>query len=292
MPTSRRAAKASSERAETTELITIGRHRVRVSRRDANLPGTPLLLCNGVGAEYTLWDRFRSALNRPTIAFDVRSGHLGTRPSIRTYAHFVRQVLKQLDVDEVDVLGMSWGGMLAQQLAHDHPEVVRRIVLASTTPGFLSVPAKPSSSLALMSPSRHSERMNEVITKIYGGDFLNDPSLVRKLRLVRPIHEATYRRQLWATVGWTSVPWLPTVRQETLILHADDDPVIPVVNSRWMSWLMPRSRRVVVPGGGHLFLFTRSAEYADVVSSFLDDETTKQQRRPSRGSPSDETDVS
>jgi pimeloyl-ACP methyl ester carboxylesterase len=191
---------------------------------------------------------------------------------MRAYAGFVGAVLGKLGLSEVDVLGMSWGGITAQQLAHDHPAVVRRLVLASTTPGFLSVPSRPSSTAALLSPSRQAERMDEVVKKIYGGDFLRDPDLIDKLKLVRPVHEATYRRQLVAILGWTSVPWLRTIQKETLILHGDDDPVVQVVNSRMMNWLMPNAHRILVPNGGHLYLFTRAEEYAHVVGDFLSED--------------------
>ena len=258
------AAGGSSQRT-----VRVGEHRLLVSVARPRADGVPLLLLNGVGAEHTLWGAFRENLEPPTVAFDVRAEHLGQRPSIRTYAHFVRAVLDELGFDTVDVLGLSWGGMAAQQLAHDHAGTVGRLVLASTTPGFLSLPAKPTSTMALMSPRRDASRILDVIAKVYGGDFVENPELASKLGLVRRLDEQAYRRQLCAVVGWTSTPWLPTVRNTTLILHADNDPVVPYLNARLMRRLMPHATLTRVSGGGHLFLYTRPGEYARLVSEFL-----------------------
>jgi len=178
-------------------------------------------------------------------------------------------VIDQLGYDSVDILGLSWGGITAQQLAHDHRERVRHLVLASTTPGFLSVPAKPASTLALMSPRRDPSRIHEVIANVYGGDFIVHPRLASELGLIRRLDERAYRRQLLAVLGWTSVPWLSTIKNRTLILHGDNDPVVPYANAHIMRRLMPNATLRTVPQGGHLFLYTRPDEYARVVNHFL-----------------------
>jgi pimeloyl-ACP methyl ester carboxylesterase len=249
-------------------VIRVGNHHVPVSIQETG-DGVPLLMCNGVGAEYPLWGEFRQTLSRSTIAFDVRGAYLGGRPSMRTYAYFMRKLIDQLEYPEVDVLGLSWGGMAAQQFAHNYPQRVRRLVLASTTPGFISVPAKPSATLALINPSRDASRMDQVIAKVYGGDFVKAPELAEELGLIRRTDERAYRRQMLATLGWTSVPWLHRISHETLIMHADNDPVIPFINSRLLRRLIPNSSLEVVPGGGHLYLYTRPQKSAHLVNEFL-----------------------
>ena len=77
-----------------------------------------------------------------------------------------------------------------------------------------------------------------------------------------------YLYQLAAGAGWTSLPFLPLIRQRTLILSGDDDPLIPLANARLMNALIPRSR-LHVYHGGHLGLVTEAAELAPVVSRFL-----------------------
>jgi Predicted hydrolase of the alpha/beta-hydrolase fold len=78
---------------------------------------------------------------------------------------------------------------------------------------------------------------------------------------------ATYY-QLISSAGWTSLPRLPKLRQPTLILTGDDDPIIPVVNARIMHWLIPRSR-LHIYHGGHLELAADPERLAVAVEAFL-----------------------
>ncbi len=226
-------------------------------------------MLSGVGAEVGMWDELRRYIDRPTVAFDVKAGHLGRRPSMRTFARFLVGLLDELRIGQVDVLGLSWGGMAAQQLVHDHPGRVRRLALASTGPGFLMVPARPWSTLALLRPSRKTKRAAHLSRHLYGGDFVADPTLIHRLGLLRPIDQRTYRRQMWALTGWSSIPWLRTLRHETLILHGDDDPVVPFTNARLMHQLIPRSTLHRVTRGGHLYLYTRPQVHGPELTEFL-----------------------
>ena len=121
-----------------------------------------------------------------------------------------------------------------------------------------------------MQPKRDAHHMTQVIQEVYGGDLVDNPGLANELGLVRPIDEVAYRRQLLALLGWTSVPWLTSIRREALILHADDDPVAPYANSVLMQRLLRRSRLETIKGGGHLFVLTRPEETARLVDAFLD----------------------
>jgi len=257
------------ESSDGERQITVGRHRVSVSIQGTEYRTVPLLMCNGVGAEYRLWQNLRKHLQCTTVAFDVQGPYMGRRPSMRAYAAFLNSVAEQLEFDCVDVLGLSWGGIAAQQLAHDHPQRVRRMILASSSPGLMSVPAKPSSAIGLVTPHRDASKIDELVTKLYAGDFLTETDLVARLGLVRPIDESTYRRQMVALFGWSSVPWLRKLCQETLILHGDDDPVVPVSNARLVSWLMPNASLEIIPNGGHLFLYTRPEVIGRQITEFL-----------------------
>ena len=77
-----------------------------------------------------------------------------------------------------------------------------------------------------------------------------------------------YLYQLVAAAGWTSLPFLPAIRQPVLIVAGDDDPIIPLANARLMNLLIPGSR-LHVYHGGHLGLATEAAELAPVVDAFL-----------------------
>src|SRR5215831_841840 len=122
---------------------------LRVGVRPGDKAQPPLLLFNGIGANIELIEPFLDALKGPeAIVFDVPgvggspAPKLPYRPS--TLARLSGRLLDQLGHKQVDVLGVSWGGALAQQFAFQHGARCRRLVLAATSPGHLMVPAKPS----------------------------------------------------------------------------------------------------------------------------------------------------
>jgi pimeloyl-ACP methyl ester carboxylesterase len=86
-----------------------------------------------------------------------------------------------------------------------------------------------------------------------------------------PVPKRGYYFQLAATAGWSSLPFLSLLRQPTLVLAGDDDPIVPLVNARVMARLIPRSR-LHVYAGGHLGILTESSQLAPVVETFLGSE--------------------
>jgi pimeloyl-ACP methyl ester carboxylesterase len=78
-----------------------------------------------------------------------------------------------------------------------------------------------------------------------------------------------YWLQLAAIAGWSSHSWLPAVRQPTLILAGDDDPLIPLANAHWMASLLPNSRLHVL-SDGHYFIRTSVEETSRVIREFLE----------------------
>jgi pimeloyl-ACP methyl ester carboxylesterase len=175
----------------------------------------------------------------------------------------------------LDVLGVSLGGVVAQQLAHQAPHLVRRLILAATGPGLGGVPGSPRVLLALATPRRYyqPDYYRRVAARIYGGLARTDPDALLRgsvARFVEPPSLRGYFGQLYAITGWTSLPWLRTIRQSTLVLAGDDDPIVPPVNGRILARHIPRARLQVIQGGGHLFMLERPAEVAGLVARFLD----------------------
>jgi poly(3-hydroxyalkanoate) depolymerase len=259
-------------------IRTVNGRTLRVSVREG-LPGwPPLLLCNGIGSSLELFQPFVDALDprRPVIRFDmpgvggspapVLPYHLTTLPSL------LAGLLDQLGCPQADVLGISWGGGLAQQFALSRPGRVRRLVLVATGPGTVMVPAQPRVLLRMLSPRRHQdpEYAARIAGELYGGHARQDPGPARdRLHAVpRPDLARGYYYQLLAGLGWSSLWRLPTLRPPTLIVAGDDDPIIPVANAAIMHRLIPHSRLHVYQGG-HLELVTDPGRLAPVVEAFL-----------------------
>jgi poly(3-hydroxyalkanoate) depolymerase len=160
---------------------------LRVGVRPCGQAQPPLLLFNGIGANIELFEPFLNALQGPeAIIFDV-PGVGGSpapwwpyRPSL--LARLSARLLDQLGHEQVDVLGFSWGGALAQQFAYQHAKRCRRLVLAATSPGHLMVPGKLTALLKMATPRRYKDPdyMRRVAGDIYGGELRNRPELAGK----------------------------------------------------------------------------------------------------------------
>jgi poly(3-hydroxyalkanoate) depolymerase len=229
---------------------------------------TPLLLINGIGASLELLEPFVRALDLglEVIRFDPPGVGGSAEPSgpyrFTGLCALIASMLTELGHDQVDVLGISWGGGVAQHFAAFQRARCRRLVLVSTATGSLMVPARPSVLAHMVTP--------RVAGSIYGGSARENPERVAGAmnngNRVGPSRGYLY--QLTAGAGWTSVPFLPLLRQRTLILSGDDDPIIPLANARLMKLLIPKAR-LHVYHGGHLGLVTEAAELAPVVDAFL-----------------------
>ncbi|MFD2089994.1 poly(3-hydroxyalkanoate) depolymerase [Blastococcus deserti] len=282
MSSTSNALPPSPGRREHLRTVVAAGRTLRVSVR----PGTddavpPLLLMNGIGASLEVLQPLVDALDRrrTVIRFDVPGIGGSPRPVVpyvlTTFSPVVAGMLDRLGFDDrVDVLGLSWGGALAQHFAVQHRRRCRRLVLAATGTGSLMVPANPRVLARMLTPRRHRdpEYARSIAGELYGGTMRSNPD-----RAAEVLHSASrlgprrgYYYQLAASTGWTSLPFLRLIRQPTLIVAGDDDPIVPVVNARIMARLLPDAQLHVYEGG-HIALLTEARELAPVIERFLDD---------------------
>lgn len=266
-------------RAELVRTVVAGGRELRVSIRRGIPGGIPLLLCNGIGASLEVLEPFVQALDpdRTVIRFDVPGVGGSPAPTVPyllpTFAPVLDALLHKLGQHgQVDVMGFSWGGGLAQQFAVQYRRRCRRLVLAATGTGSLMVPAHPNVLRRMMTPRRHRdpEYARSIAGDIYGGTMRTHPERARDV-----LHGATragprrgYYYQLAAAAGWTSLPFLRLIRVPTLIIAGDDDPIIPAVNARIMARGIPDAT-LHLYRGGHLALVTEADVLAPVVDDFL-----------------------
>jgi len=237
-----------------------------------------LLLFNGIGANLEVVRPLVDAIpDREILIFDV-PGIGGSELDLipRRLPGLARLALAFLDTlgyhEPVDVAGVSWGGVLAQQFARTAGPRCRRLVLAATSAGAAMVPGKPSVLWKMATPARYlsPDAMKRLAPDIYGGRIRQRPSLVAQhaSRIIVPSLRG-YIYQLFAALGWTSVLWLHKLKQPTLVMAGDDDPIVPVINARILAGLIPNSRLHIVSKGGHLFMVVRAHEVGRLVEEFL-----------------------
>ena len=194
-------------------VMWVGDQKLMVAIKRAASTRPPLLLFNGIGANWELAVPFIDALTDTTaIIFDLPGvggsplSALPYRPS--SIARLSARLVAELGYDRIDVAGVSWGGGMAQQLAHQYPVLCRRLVLAATSPGAIMVPGTLSAVLKLATPRRYWDKdyMHRSAPEIYGGAFKKDPSLIgRHADAMSGARGLGYLYQLLAMVGWRKV---------------------------------------------------------------------------------------
>jgi pimeloyl-ACP methyl ester carboxylesterase len=237
--------------------------------------GEPLLLYSGVWGEVRLWERLLPHLpGFQTIAFDPPGIGRSQTPqfpqTMWALANFGNAVLDELGLESAHVLGASFGGAVAQTMAFTHPRRVRRLVLASTSFGGGATPGDLDAMWHFIHPDAyHPERLERVAGAMFGGRLRTEPELVRYMHIKRPTDTLGALYRMAALFGWTSLPWLWAIKQPTLVIAGDDDPITPLINHRIIAMLMPRATLRVVKGGGHLVLLDSAEQVGPMITSFL-----------------------
>ena len=270
-------------------LEQVGGRTLRVARWRLDKPSDhpPILFFNGIGANIEAVAPLAERLTeRGFIMFDMPGTGESPDPVVPynpfTMAWTASQVLDRFGVDVVDVMGVSWGGAMAQHFALQHPGRTRRVVLAATTAGMIMVPGNMGALSKMADPRRYVDAkfMNEHFATLYGGMTKNPGAKSQHIGRLKPPSPRGYVYQLLAMLGWTSLPALPFLTKQTLVMMGEDDAIVPLVNGKMLASLIPNARLEVFKGGGHLFLLTHADESVAMIRDFLDaPETAREAKR-------------
>lgn len=260
---------------------TLGGRTLRVARwrLDKPSPHPPLLFFNGIGANIEAVAPLAEALTeRPFVMFDMPGTGGSPDPVVPynavTMSLVASELLANCGIERADVMGVSWGGAMAQHFALQHGDKVRRLVLAATSPGMIMVPGKLSALSKMADPRRYVDAafMEKHFRTLYGGASQKggDSGKHGHIGRITPPSKRGYIYQLLAMLGWTSLPALPFLRHETLIMMGGDDAIVPVINGRMLAALIPNSRLEVFEDGGHLFMLSHREQTLSSLRAFLD----------------------
>ncbi|MBS4727960.1 alpha/beta hydrolase [Mycobacterium sp. SM1] len=232
-----------------------------------------MVLLNGIAGSPATWrplEQYLDGFERIELALPGRPDAAGCR-SVLTMAGFaalVGDALDELGIDHAHVLGFSFGGMVAQQLAYDMPARVRGLILVGTICGLGGIPSNPMSWWRAMRedalpaplglvPQWWAWQWLRTVRREFGASW---PDSLRPDELVQRIA---------ATWLWSSLPWLPRLPQQVLVITGSADAVAPPENADILAALIPRARLHRVRGGGHFCVVDRAAEVGPVIASFL-----------------------
>ena len=241
--------------------------------------GDPLLLVAGLGCNTHMWTPFIEHFpHRRIIRFDAPGTGQSSTPMypvpVASLADLAATVLDSCGVPCADVIGFSYGGAIAQQMAYERPERIRRLVLASTTCG-IGAPAGSLAALTVLgTPVRYYSPtyFDRTAGASYGGMTERDTATRKRMMQVRRQHPPSpygYTMQLLGAVGWSSWPFLSQIPHETLVISGDDDPLIPIRNAEMLARHIPHARLEIVEHGGHLLLWDDADHLGRRISRFL-----------------------
>jgi poly(3-hydroxyalkanoate) depolymerase len=266
----------TKSRAPTFSMETVDGRTLRVAvwRASKATAKLPILFFNGIGANIEAMAPMAELLDdRDFITFDM-PGIGGSPDPVVPYnailmARIAALLLDRFDMLIVDVMGVSWGGAMAQQFALQNTARTNKLILVATSAGMLMVPGNPASLVKMADPRRYidPEFMAKHFKTLYGGMVGNKSEHIGR---ITPPSKTGYFYQLMAMMGWTSAPFLPFMKTETLIMMGDDDQIVPLANGKFLNFLIPNSELFVVANGGHLFLLSHVEESIAKIRAFLD----------------------
>jgi poly(3-hydroxyoctanoate) depolymerase len=276
-----------------SEFFTWRGHRIFVT---VTGQGDPLLLVPGLGNNVGMWVPFMQQFpNRRIIRLDAPGTGLSSTPlfpiSVPELADLLVAVLDDRGVPWTDVVGFSYGGAVAQQLAFDHPTRVRRLVLAATNCGIGAFPGWLPAILSLATPLRYYSPsfFDRTAAATNGGVTARDQSVRERMINARRSHPPAtdgYTMQLLGIFGWSSRHFLRCIPHETLVIAGDDDPLVPVANAEMLAARIPNATLEIVEGAGHLLLWDDAENLGRRISRFLNRTRTRRTSGPARPAPS------
>jgi pimeloyl-ACP methyl ester carboxylesterase len=245
--------------------------------------GPPLLMIMGFSGQASSWSERFVELLRPhfqVIRFSNRGTGLTDRPQVQytvpMMADDAAGLLREMGIGKAHVLGISMGGMIAQELALNHSERVQGLVLGCTTPGRSRGVQASQEVMALMMPvpglsleDQFRKAWPAIVTQgfVEGEREFLEEMLRIGLENMTPMD--TLMRQAVSIQAFDAYERLPQIQAPTLIIHGNKDRLIPPQNGDILRERIPGSTLRILPGAAHMFFWEKPAESAEVIVEFL-----------------------
>lgn len=245
-------------------------------------PRGTILLLTGLAAKRLGWYKQIGVFGKEyrTIALDHRDtgdSDLATAPYTTVdQAEDAAAVLRALGIERAAVVGISMGGFIAQELALRHPDLVEKLVLVSTSaggPGY--TPPTPEIAARLVAPRSGDpgELARASYTAImapgYAASHPAEMERIVETARYRPQSQEAYTRQLQAGWGRDATGRLSQLHIPVLVVHGEDDPLIPVPNGHYLATHIPGARLIEYPNTGHIPIIERADDFNRDVLAFL-----------------------
>lgn len=242
--------------------------------------GEPVVLIHGWGMNGAVWQLLAEQLSKQRCVYIVDLPGMGLSKTIAPYhLSALAQAVSEVIPGVSDIVGWSLGGLVAQRLALDQPERVKRLVLVGTSPCFVTKPDWPNGILA-----KHFELFGQQFNQDFKATLLkfltlqcmnakDTKSTIRKLRAVfeakpMPVQSAL-EQSLQILVDTDLREEVARIRQPTLIIHGDRDTLAPVSGAHWMVNQLPNAQLRVLAGAAHSPFLSHSAAFYESLVDYL-----------------------
>jgi len=241
--------------------------------------GEPLLLIQGMSGHHLHWgEAFISVLEADfdCIAIDHRSTGLSPRAdepfTLGDLAEDAAAVLDELGLKSAHVLGISMGGMVAQELVLRHPDMVRSLVLGCTYAGGAGQQLSPPETLQiLMEGMQSGDRVKALraawevnVSGAFAADEANYEAFA-EISAQKPVAVAVIMRQMQAIAQHDTSARLGEIEAPTLVIHGTDDRMLPFANGEAITELIPGARLATLENVGHMFWTEQPQRSAELV---------------------------
>lgn len=236
--------------------------------------GFPLVMIMGLSANIDWWDPRliqETSKRYKTVIFDNRGAGRTDKPkvayTIKMFADDTAGLMDALKIKRAHILGISMGGMIAQEFALNHPDKVERLVLCSTTCGASNSVQPSPQVLGLLMRPREGMTEEEVVKNwiplLFTDDFVKSNtgymSAVTQQLLKAPIPADAYQRQIGAILNFDTYQRLPKIKAATLVMHGKKDILVPPENAKIIADKIPGAKLVYFENSGHA-LFSQEPE--------------------------------
>lgn len=248
--------------------------------------GDPLALIMGFSGSGRGWgEAFLSGIEKrfQTVVIDNRGTGESDKPdqpwTLSDMANDIAAVLDHAKMPRAHVYGISMGGMIAQEFALNHAQRVRGLILGCTNCGMAHSIAANQEEVSKLMPVQGQpaeEQARRAFSVACGKAFLNskrgqqviDQAIAEMGNYpVTPMH--TYLRQFGAIQGFDSFARLGEIKAPTLIIHGDDDAIVPWKNAEILNQAIRGSRLHIIKYAGHMFFWEAPEESVGVPGDFL-----------------------
>ena len=244
--------------------------------------GAPIVMIHGAQGDQSMFAGLAAAFAEKyrVLTFDQRGSGLSEKPdvpySMAMLADDTGALMDHLGMSPAHVIGVSMGGMIAQELALRHPDKVRSLVLGCTTPGgpkAVRVGGGALTNAYSTQPMTAEERGKALAEAAFSKGYLaQHPEIITSMiesRRQRPIDSAAFARRMKAAADHDTYDRLPQIHSPTLVIAGKDDALIAWENSQLIAESIKGSRLVILEPAGHCFWLEQPAQTHEAIARFL-----------------------